>query len=705
MMLQRRVDAIGLGSALTFAGWIVLVAIVVGGRPLPPAVLVLGVVATVLVTRWVEERWPRSVPALVAASPLIATLVLGRPFAGEGPLGYANASGALYLVGAAGAFVLAGSIERPTVRRAIYVLAGLWVLAPWALGATTAALATTLLTVAVITLRRPASMRLVLTGGAVLASVVLVSTAVLGARYDGGARSGIASRFIDEYLGESRVFLWEQAVELLRSAPVTGVGPGRFAVTDATWLSSDYTRWAHNEYLEVAAETGLVGAALLLMLVAWGFAQLLPVSTDARAVPTICALVAISTNASIDYIFHYAMVPLALAAMIGATTSSVRAPAVAMLSTMRSRTRKAVLSAVVLVGVLLSPVPFLNPLSVEENQADWSEEGDGLVFSGVGGARAIDRSAALYGRLASAGEFTVEMVVATHDTSQEGPARIVSFSEGVSRRNLTVGQDDDQLVIRVRTTRTDRNGISGQVRVPGVFATTRPKHVVITTDIETMQVFVDAVPLWDGEAPGGTLANWNRNYPFLLGHEADGRRAWSGEIHHLGLFDFRFSDVLVRRSFVPQTSQYRRSTALSPVALYTFDEGQGTIAFDRSTDRLGGDLELPRRVPTAQAGFMQTVFDRSYWSVGRTSVHAAIFAIWAAAVAAWLRQDRSGRATALVTLSLGTAVAIAGSVLRYADGRAPSLVDVLGAIVGCLSGMATVLLSGRRRSRGRVPGQ
>lgn len=72
---------------------------------------------------------------------------------------------------------------------------------------------------------------------------------------------------------------WLGAAEMFRDHPVTGVGPGNYALSNAEYWTPFEQRWfalkgmknfhAHNEYLEAAAETGLPGLFLFLCLIAW----------------------------------------------------------------------------------------------------------------------------------------------------------------------------------------------------------------------------------------------------------------------------------------------------------------------------------------------------------------------------------------------------------------------------------------------------
>ena len=55
--------------------------------------------------------------------------------------------------------------------------------------------------------------------------------------------------------------------------------------------------------------------------------------------------------------------------------------------------------------------------------------------------------------------FTLSLVVRSHSAAQSGPARIVTMSWDTHMRNLTLAQENDDLVLRLRTQQTDLNGL------------------------------------------------------------------------------------------------------------------------------------------------------------------------------------------------------------------------------------------------------
>ncbi len=121
--------------------------------------------------------------------------------------------------------------------------------------------------------------------------------------------------------------------------------------------------------------------------------------------------------------------------------------------------------------------------------------------------------------------FTIRAAVASDDPQQHGPARIVSVSADAERRNVTLGQERDALIIRLRTPAGGENGQMPEVLVPGVFADGRLRRIVVTYDAPTLQVSVDddeyALSLAPGAAffPGFQTAN---RWPVTMGDNPHG---------------------------------------------------------------------------------------------------------------------------------------------------------------------------------------
>ena len=128
-------------------------------------------------------------------------------------------------------------------------------------------------------------------------------------------------------LTQRRVSLWTDAVHLARHEPLVGYGPQSFATASPTAASDPDTRAAHSELLQVAAETGLVGAGLLLALVGWAYLALAHAAQPGPAVVGAVAWSAFALHALVDYVANFPLVVatagLALGLAIGPYSARV----------------------------------------------------------------------------------------------------------------------------------------------------------------------------------------------------------------------------------------------------------------------------------------------------------------------------------------------------------------------------------------------
>jgi O-antigen ligase len=323
----RTLDLVGIALLGAIVGWALLVSDAVGGSAEPFLALLLGAAAVLVAARVLDRYAPRSVPFLTLC--LLTGFFVSawrRTDAWGDPLGYANASAALAALAliAALMLLLPGS---PLVLRVIALpTAVVFAVTPFLLDARAGAIlvvATVIAFIIGVALRWP-RWGIIAAGGAVL--LAIATTAWLGASFAPGS-SSVPVDLADTSLSEARVNLWHDAIEIVTDHPWMGVGWGGFATTSPLASSDEDLRWAHNEFLQQAAESGFPGLLLTVSLFAWAFARLY-VSRNANAIATLgaIALAVAGIAASVDYVLRFAAVPLAAAALVGA--AQARRPSV-----------------------------------------------------------------------------------------------------------------------------------------------------------------------------------------------------------------------------------------------------------------------------------------------------------------------------------------------------------------------------------------
>lgn len=146
-----------------------------------------------------------------------------------------------------------------------------------------------------------------------------------------------------------------------------------------------------------------------------------------------------------------------------------------------------------------------------------------------------EANAHLLRALTTTNELTVEATVESAAAVQNGPARIVTFSSGLRRRNFTLGQEGRSLVMRVRTGETGPNADRIQVRLFDLPAD-RPVHVVVGYSPGRLVAYRDGeLVLESGEIVNGFFP-W-KAARLTFGDEVGGRRDWSGTLEGVAIYD------------------------------------------------------------------------------------------------------------------------------------------------------------------------
>ncbi len=93
--------------------------------------------------------------------------------------------------------------------------------------------------------------------------------------------------------------------------------------------------------------------------------------------------------------------------------------------------------------------------------------------------------------LTNSSQLTLELTAASSDLTQTGPARLVSISKDPYLRNLTVGQQETDLVFRLRSPLAGLDGSQPELIIPNVFIDQAFHHIVITYDGVVVRFYID----------------------------------------------------------------------------------------------------------------------------------------------------------------------------------------------------------------------
>lgn len=260
---------------------------------------------------------PGSVPLAMAATGLLAGLAATMSRAGA----LALVVGLVVLAGLAGLGATARAAVGP-VAGALVALGGLLPSMPAASPPRPALALAGLgagLALAAIVARVRRWPAFVLVGGVLVAGAAGL---VAGVGAVGGAAQTVVEARVN-LASPDRTGASQAALRLVTQHPLTGTGPGQ---ADLRWKGQEHGSqlfvYVHNEYLQVAAELGLVGLVLLGVLLAAIARLLWRARTTSRADPAVwagvvAAVAAFSVHSGFDFVWHLPAIVLSATLLVG----------------------------------------------------------------------------------------------------------------------------------------------------------------------------------------------------------------------------------------------------------------------------------------------------------------------------------------------------------------------------------------------------
>ena len=207
-------------------------------------------------------------------------------------------------------------------------------------------------------------------------------------------------------------------------------------------------------------------------------------------------------------------------------------------------------------GATVDDVSMVSPaldLTIQDSAAVSWLPGGGLAINAPTLISSAGAATKVIDAVKASGEITIEAWIAPANTTQDGPARIVTCSADAYSRNFTLGQGvpggaSDAWDVRMRTTGTGLNGTPSLSTDSGTLSAVLT-HVVYTRDsLGVAKIYVDGVEQV-GRAEGGDFSNWDSVYALALGNELSGDRPWLGEYYLVAIFDRALSQAEVQQNF------------------------------------------------------------------------------------------------------------------------------------------------------------
>lgn len=149
-------------------------------------------------------------------------------------------------------------------------------------------------------------------------------------------------------------------------------------------------------------------------------------------------------------------------------------------------------------------------------------------------------STKLFNHLTATGEFSVETWVVPSNVTQDGPARIVTYSGGAETRNFTLGQTLYNYNFLTRNSESDANGMP-MLSTPDADEVLQAtlQHVVATYDlIDGRKIYVNGQLAASDQLTGTNINDWDRSFALVLGGESGASEGgWLGAIRFLAVHE------------------------------------------------------------------------------------------------------------------------------------------------------------------------
>ena len=186
-------------------------------------------------------------------------------------------------------------------------------------------------------------------------------------------------------------------------------------------------------------------------------------------------------------------------------------------------------------------------LQIDNPKAVKRAEGS-LQIHGVTMIRSIKVPTKITKTVKGTGQLTVEAWVRPGNLKQGGPARILTISKDISNRNFTLGQDGNKYDLRLRTSKTSRNGLPS-LASPVKSVSTELTHLTYTREPSgKARFYLNAKQVAEKNIPGD-LKDWDGNYRLALGNEFSNNRPWQGSYHLLAIYGRALSSQDVKKNF------------------------------------------------------------------------------------------------------------------------------------------------------------
>lgn len=196
------------------------------------------------------------------------------------------------------------------------------------------------------------------------------------------------------------------------------------------------------------------------------------------------------------------------------------------------------------------------------------------------------------------GELSIEVWIKPANTTQDGPARIVTLSKNTGQRNFTLGQGlggdspSDVYDARIRTSSTNVNGIPSTT-TPAETLTTELTHVVVTRkNSGEVRIYVNGVQRAE-QIVDGDFAKWEVGpFRLVLANELIGQRPWAGEYYHVAIYNQALNERQIVAKYAPEVTAEGTLTLADDFGVMANQRVKTTLEYHLGTGTLSTKMDI-----------------------------------------------------------------------------------------------------------------
>ena len=242
--------------------------------------------------------------------------------------------------------------------------------------------------------------------------------------------------------------------------------------------------------------------------------------------------------------------------------------------------------------------------------------------------RSVKPAKRLVNSIRQSNECTLEVWLRPAKMNQKGPARVLTLSNGPSERNFTLGQENDKIDIRFRTTKTSTNGIPS-VSTPAKTLQPKLTHIVYTRNRNgQVKIYINGKKESEKKV-AGSASNWNSSYHLALANELSNDRPWLGTFYLVAIYNRAIKPedvttnfkaghavltkpkVIVKKEATPEHFETKIAAIISDHCLDCHDSAskEGQLDLSRKKDAFKGGENGPVIIPgnSAKSPFWELV--------------------------------------------------------------------------------------------------